>query len=387
MSLGAAIIGVGETAMGRHPGRTAMDLMAEAADAALASAGLEMREIDGLISMPSLTQRWMMPAAVVARGLGLDPAFLTTIDLAGASGAAMADQAARAIATGACEAVLCVAGDPLLTGLSRDRAVALMAGSAAHAETEAPHGPPVPALYALLAARHMHLHGTTREQLSAVAVQMRRHAAENPGAHFRQPITADAVRDAKPIATPFTLLDCAPVSDGGAAFVVVSADRARGMKRRAAHLLGSGYGLSHAYLGDAADPMRTGALRSGATAFARAGRRPAEMHFACLYDCFTITLLMELEDLGFCAPGAGGAFVADGHIDRAGRLPVNPGGGLLSGGHPGLPAGMMPVVEAARQIMGEAGARQLPRADLAMAHGNGGIVGMHCSLVLGALDG
>ena len=382
----AAIIGAGESAVGRVPGRSALELMADATANALADAGLARDAIDGVISLPCATESWIMPAAVVARGLGLDPAYVSTADLAGAGGTAMIDQAARVVATGGAEAVLVVAGQPLLSGTSRDQAVASMAQSAAHRTAEVPAGVPVPGLYALLAQRHIHLHGTTREQLAAVAVTTRRHAADNANAHFRVPITVADVLAAKPIASPFTLLDCAPVSDGAAALIVVSAERARALGRPAAYLLGSGYGLSHAYLTDADDPLATGARRSGATAFARAGLRPADMDFAQLYDCFTITVLLELEDLGFCRRGEAGAFAAAGMLARDGSLPTNTGGGLLSGGHPGLPAGLFPIVEGARQIMRSGGARQLERADLALVHGNGGVVGMHCSLVLGSAD-
>ena len=382
----AAVVGVGESEIGRIPGRSALDLMNRATENALASAGLDRSAIDGLITSPIVTERWVMPAAVVARGLGITPIYLNTVDLAGASGVAMVDQAARAVATGACECVLCVAAQPLLSGLSGNRAIELMAEGAAHAQAETPAGPSVPSLYALLAARHFYQYGTTSAQLATVAVEMRRHAGLNENAHFRKPITMDEVLRSKPIASPLRLLDCAPVSDGGAALLVVSAERAKQIKRRAAYLLGSGYGLSHAYLSDATDPLTSGAVQSGQRAFQKAALVPADMDFACLYDCFTITLLLELEDLGFCARGESGPAVASGWIGRHGGLPVNPGGGLLSAGHPGLPAGLLPVAEAAKQIMREAGQRQLARADLAIAHGNGGVLGMHCSLIFGSAD-
>ena len=380
----AAIVGVGESALGRVPGQSALDLMAAATERALADAGLERGAIDGVISLPCATEGWIMPAAIVARSLGFDPAYVSTADLAGAGGTAMIDQAARVVATGGAEAILVVAGQPLLSGFSRDQAVASMAQSAAHRTAEVPAGVPVPGLYALIAQRHMHQYGTTREQMAAVAVTTRAHAALNDNAHFRAPISIDDVLAAKPIASPFTMLDCAPVSDGAAALIVVSADRARALGRPAAYLLGSGYGLSHAYLTDADDPIHTGARRSGAAAFARAGLTPGDMDFAQLYDCFTITVLIELEDLGFCRAGEAGPFAAAGMMARDGSLPTNTGGGLLSGGHPGLPAGLFPIVEGARQIMRRAGVRQLPKADLALVHGNGGVIGMHCSLVLGS---
>lgn len=215
---------------------------------------------------------------------------------------------------------------------------------------------------------------------------MRHHAGFNPNAHMQAPLTLDQVASSRVIATPLRLLDCAPVSDGGAALLVMSAARARLLGLRGARLLGSGYGLSHVFVTDAEDLLATGARQSGAAAFAAAGLTPGDLDLACLYDCFTITLLLELEDLGLCPRGQAGPFVAAGSIDRDGALPVNPGGGLLSGGHPGLPAGLLPVAEAARQILRQGGARQLPRADLALAHGSGGVAGMHCSLLLGSDD-
>ena len=356
----AAIIGVGQSAIGRTPGRRSLDLMLEATDRALESAGLDVTAIDGLITLPSMTEHWLMPAAVVAQGLCLEPKFLTTINLTGAGGVAMIDQAAMAIAAGACETVLCVAAEPLLSGMTRDRAVSVMACSAANREGECYAGATVPSLYALIAARHMHVYGTTCEELASVAVQMRKHAALNANAHFRNPISLSDVLSSKVIATPLHLLDCAPVSDGGAAVIVVSAERARQLKTDSARLLGCGYGISNAYLTDAKDPLVTGAGMSGKTAFLNAGLTPRDMQFGCLYDCFTITLLMELESLGLCPRGESGAFVSSGGIDRSGSMPINANGGLLSGGHPGLPAGLLPVVEAARQIMKEAGAHQLP---------------------------
>ena len=375
----AAIVGVGQTAFGRLPGLTALDLIDAATEAALASAGLERSAIDGLMTPPNGRESWMMPGPFLARALGIAPRFLSTLDLAGASAAGMVDQAAQAIAAGTCEAVLCVAGSPLLSGKS----AGIMSQTAAHPLAEAPSGPTIPSLYALLADRHQHVYGTTREQLAAVAVQMRRHAVDNPLAHYRKPITVEDVLASKPISSPLNLLDCSPVSDGAAAFIVVSAERARALKQRPAYLLGAGYGMTHLYLTDADNPMVTGAVQSGAAAFAAAGLAPRDMHMACIYDCFTITLLLELEDLGFCQPGESGAFVESGAIDRTGALPVNTNGGLLSAGHPGLPAGFLPVIETALQVMGEAGPRQLPRCDVAMAHGSGGVASMHCSLVLG----
>ncbi len=384
----AAIVGAGESRIGKHPDSTSLGLMAEAATDALAQAGLGFDDIDGLITTPTRIDGWMMPCTVVASALGIQPDFFTTVDIAGASGTAMVHQAAMAVASGACHTVLCVAGQNLLSGLSRDGAVAAMAskGSAAHAELEQPLGPPIPGLYAMVAQRHMHDFGTTPEALAQVAVEARRHAGRNPNAHKSRPISVEDVLDAPRIATPFGRLDCSLVSDGAGAVIVTTPERARALSRRAAWLLGSGYAMGHPWVGDSADLSTTAATRSGASAFATAGLAATDMDFACLYDCFTITVLLELEDLGFCPKGEAGDFVLSGAIGSEGALPVNPHGGLLSAGHCGVPAGLFHVVEAARQILGHGGARQLDRTDHALVHGNGGIIGVHCTLVLGGED-
>ncbi|CAN0590457.1 unnamed protein product, partial [Laminaria digitata] len=198
----------------------------------------------------------------------------------------------------------------------------------------------------MVAKRHMHDFGTTPEQLASVAVEARRHAWRNPNAHKRRPITVEDVLEAPRIATPFGRLDCSLVSDGAGAFIVTTPERAHALTDRAAYLLGAGYAMGHPWVGDSDDLSTTAATRSGTSAFATAGLTPSQIDFACLYDCFTITVLLELEDLGFCEKGAAGAFVAAGETGAGGRLPVNPHGGLLSAGHSGVPAGIFHVVEA-----------------------------------------
>jgi len=188
-----------------------------------------------------------------------------------------------------------------------------------------------------------------------------------------------------PMATsPLHVLDCALVSDGAAAVIVTRADRARDLRHKPVALLGQGYGYSHTYVGEHSDITTTGAVQSGREAFHQAGVTPADIDVAQLYDCFTITVIVELEDLGFCKKGEGGAFVEGGRIALGGQLPVTTHGGLLSAGHPGLIGGMFHVLEGVRQVRGEAGARQVPDAELVLVHGNGGIIGLHCTLILGA---
>jgi acetyl-CoA acetyltransferase len=383
----AAIIGVGTTSLGRIPDRTALQLQAEAARAAIADAGLGFDDIDGVIALPSRTQPAMMPAVAVAQYLGLRPRFTATVDLAGASGVALVQGAAQSLGAGACRNILCVAGQNLLSWQSRGAAVQAMAEAGpAHPQFEVPHGPLVPSLYALVAQRHMHEYGTTREQMAAVAVTMRAHAARHPQAHKREPITIDDVLGATPISSPFTTLDCALISDGAAAAVVTTCDRARDAPQPVVRTLGFGQGLSHNFIGEARNITTTGAVQSGRDAFVASGMTPGEIDVALLYDCFTITVIIELEDLGFCAKGEGGAYVASGAIALGGALPVNPHGGLLSGGHPGLPGGFFHVVEAVRQLRGEASSRQVIDAKRALVHGNGGIIGMHATMILGAGD-
>lgn len=380
----AVIVGVGESPVGRVPGLDALGLQRSAALAALDDAGLTLADVDGLLTTPLRVATWAMPCGVVAEGLGIKPRYLATLDVAGASGASMVHHAAMAVATGQCETVLCVAGQNLLSFSSRSGAVQKMADAGwAHAEFEAPYGPMIPTLYALIAQRHMHAYGTTAEQMAEVAVALRSHAALNPIAHKKEPISVADVLASRVVTSPLHVLDCALVSDGAAAFIVTTRARARDLKKPAVQILGQGYGFSHTYIGDTLNVTTTGAVQSGRDAFRQAGLTPADVDVAELYDCFTITVIVELEDLGFCPKGEGGRFVENGRIRLGGSLPVTTHGGLLSAGHPGAAGGMFHVNEGVRQLRGEAVTRQVPDAEVALVHGNGGIIGLHCTLLLG----
>jgi acetyl-CoA acetyltransferase len=380
----AAIAGIGESQVGKVPGRSALQLQSDAALAALADAGVTISEVDGLFTTPVRVEHWNMPAGVVAGFFGIRPNYLSTVDVAGASGCSMIDQAIAAVESGRCEVALCVAGQNLLSNRSRSQAVQSMAErGSGHPQFEVPYGPLIPSLYALIAQRHMHEYGTTPEQLAQVAVTMRKHASLNPNAHKRELISVDDVMNSRMITSPLHVFDCAIVSDGAAAAVVMRADRARDLGRKPVYLLGSGYGLRHGYVGDAQCLTTSGAMDAGRTAFGKAGLAPKDINVAQIYDCFTITVIVELEDLGFCPKGEGGRFVEDGNIGLGGRLPVTTHGGLLSGGHPGLGGGFFHVLEAVRQLRGEAGERQVANAEVVLAHGNGGVVSVHCTLILG----
>lgn len=379
-----SIVGIGESAVGKVPGRSALQLQADATTAALTDAGLTIADVDGVITTPVRVEAWNMPCGVVASYLGIRPDYLLTVDLAGASGAAMIHHAAMAIAAGQCTTVLCVAGQNLLSNRSRSHAVKTMAESgAAHPQFEVPYGPLVASNYALIARRHMHEYGTTEEQMAEVAVTMRKHASLNPNAHKRELISVSDVLKSPLITSPLKILDCALVSDGAAAAIVTSADRARDLRQTPACLLGQGYGLRHSYIGETLNVTSSGAVDSGRKAFAMAGLKHSDIDVAELYDCFTITVIIELEDLGFCKKGEGGAFVQGGRIGLDGELPVTTHGGLLSGGHCGVGGGFFHVLEAVRQIRGSAGARQIENAETVLVHGNGGTIAIHCTLILG----
>ena len=237
--------------------------------------------------------------------------------------------------------------------------------------------------YALAARRHMHEFGTTPEQLAAVAVTMRQHAATNPQAQERAPITVEDVVTSRLVADPLHKLDCCVISDGGAACVVTTAERAADLARAPVYVLGAAHATTH-HMNMSAMPdlTVTPAAQSGPRAFARAGVSPAEVDVAQLYDSFTITVVLTVEDLGFCAKGEGGAFVADGGLAVGGRLPTNTDGGGLSACHPGM-RGMFLIVEAVRQLRGECGETQVPGAAIAVAHGTGGMLSTGATLVLG----
>lgn len=380
----AAIVGVAETRLGSVPELTPMQMCAVAAKEAVEEAGLTFADIDGVLTIDAMAEPYRMHSVVLSEYLGIRPTYSMTNSLGGATSCAMVSHGAAALHAGLCTNLLIVTADKLVTGLSKDAAIAALAENAGHPQYERPYGPSIPAMYALAAARHMHEYGTTREQLAEVAVVHRCHAALHPNAQKRDPISREDVLASKPIATPLNQLDCSLVSDGGGAIVMTLADRARDLRKRPVPMLGCGESHLNEYVCQAPDLTTCGARFSGAQAFAMAGSNPGEIGLAMLYDCFTITVLIELEDLGFCKPGEAGAFVESGGIALGGALPVNTHGGLLSHGHPGRPGGIFHIIEAVRQLRGECGERQVSGLERALVHGNGGILSTHATLILGA---
>jgi acetyl-CoA acetyltransferase len=386
----AAITGIAQTSLDPAPDRTAMGLMTEAALAAVADAGLELGDVDGLLVIPP----WEMPSIryhmLVGEELGIFAKTLTdSLMMGGAAPCAALQLAQWAVATGKCEHVLIVSGEPQLSTYANVGGVlASFASGAAHnTDYEFPFGVHVPAYYALVAQRYLHEHGLDPGALSPTAVAMRDHASRNPAAQKRRPLTVEEV-DASPlIASPIRRLHCALTSDGAAAHVV-SARRAGSDARRDVGLVGTGqaqsaYHMGHLVRGDAThDLTHTVCDVAARQAFAEAGVGPADVDVAAVYDSFTITLLLQLEDAGFCGRGEAPGFVAEGGIGLDGALPVNTHGGLLSCGQPGGAGGMLHVNEVVRQLRGEADGRQVADAEVGFVTSASAVASNYAAVVL-----
>ncbi|KZD08965.1 thiolase [Oceanibaculum pacificum] len=370
-----AIVGIGGAGWGESPGRSAMELLGEAAIAAVRDAGLELKDIDGLCAA---TSTHAFPTLSVAEYLGIKPAFFDGTNIGGSSFEMHLLQAALALEAGICNAVLICYGSNQRTAGGR---LVSMSEPQWH---EAPFKPrhPVTA-YALAAQRHMHEFGTTREMLADIAVAARQWANKNPSAFERGPLSREDVLNARMISDPLTTRDCCLVTDGGAACVMVRADRAKDLKQKPAYVLGVGGAHSHRSIAQMADLTRTVAAESGPRAFRMAKLKPSDCDLVMLYDAFTITTLLFLEDLGFCPKGEGGRFVQGGTIAPGGKLAVNTSGGGLSCVHPGM-YGLFLIIEAVTQLRRQAGDRQLDKCDVAICHGNGGTLSSQVTALLGS---
>ena len=373
------IAGVGLTAYGKLPGRTTLDLMSDAAAAALADAQLERKDVDGLLCGYSTTFPHLMLSTTFIEHFGLNPAYAHSIQVGGATGFAMAMLAHHLVDAGVARNVLVVAGENRLTGQSRDAAVQTLA-QVGHPIYEVPLGATIPAYYALVASRYMHEHAITEEQLAELAVLMRSHAVMHPGAQFRESITVADVMASKPIAAPLKLLDCCPVSDGGAAFVI-SREPTNDLRAR---IIGTGQAHTHQHVSAAASLTQFGAKASVERARAAAGVALTDFRYAAIYDSFTITLTILLEEIGLAPRGRAGERTREGYFSRDGNLPLNTHGGLLSYGHCGCGGAMAHLIETQLQMTGRAGTRQVKDASLALLHGDGGVLSSHASLVVEA---
>ncbi len=381
----AAIVGVARTEGPWTPGKSSLQLHAELSRAALEDAGLTKDDIDGVLTAgcddPTYCED-VAHSAVFCEYMGVKPRFTYAVELGTPVFVKMVEIAALAIGAGLCNTVLIASAEPTVSRSSRRKALTKMA-SFGHPEFELPYGVSIPSFYALIARRHMHEYGTTSEQLACVAVAIRRHAALNPSARYREEITIEDVLASPMISDPLHRLDCCVTTDGGGALVLTSLERALDLKQRPVLVLGTGQGFSHEHL--IAAPSLTSFLdtETDATAFGLAGMTPQDVDLALLYDNFTISVLIQLEDLGFCERGESGPFVEAGHIDLGGCLPVNPHGGLLSESHPGRPGGIIHLIEAVLQLRGIAGPRQVGDARVALVHGVGGVMSNHATAILG----
>ncbi|MEU0088391.1 acetyl-CoA acetyltransferase [Streptomyces sp. NPDC006274] len=379
-----AVVGISLSDCGRVDGPTPYALHAQAARRALADSGLDHSLVDGLCSAGLGT----LAPVEVAEYLGLRPVWVDSTAVGGATWEVMAAHAADAIAAGHADVVLLVYGSTARADIRAGRRTSdLSFGARGPLQFEVPYGHTLVAKYAMAARRHMHEYGTTLEQLAQVAVQARANAAANPDAMFRDPITVDDVLDGPLIADPFTKLHCCVRSDGGCAVLLAAQEYVPDTAQPPVWILGAGEHVSHTTMSEWDDFTRSPAAVSGRLAFERAGVRPGEIDVAEIYDAFTYMTLVTLEDLGFCAKGEGGAFVEQGRLLRDGELPVNTDGGGLSACHPGM-RGLFLLVEAVRQLRGEAGGHQVRAADgrlpeLAVASGTGGWFCSSGTVVLG----
>ncbi len=372
-----AAAGVGVTAFGDLPGRSARENLAEAAMNALADAGINKNEVDGLFTsnFPDT-----FPCLHVAEYLGIQPKVFDDSNIGGSVYVNQLQHAAMAIEAGLCEVALIAMGSNTRSKLKREKTIDGPREAFAYDDIYKPRAPMN--AYALAAARHMHEYGTTRTHLAEVAVSARQWAQLNPRAMKRDPLSIDDVLAAKMVCDPLSAADCCLIADAGAAVVLVSAERAKNLQQKPVYLLGVGVSTTHSGIAQMPDLTTTAAVTSSARAYAMAGVKPADVDLVEVYDAFTINTILFLEDMGFCPKGEGGHFVANGNIAPGGSLPVNTNGGGLSCVHPGM-YGLMLIVECVEQLRGQCGDRQVKDAEIGLCNGNGGHLSSQATAIFG----
>jgi acetyl-CoA acetyltransferase len=394
MSRRVAIVGVALSDTGRVDHKTSYELHAQAVRRAVADSGLRKQDIDGLASNGLGT----LQPIEIAEYLHLPtPRWIDSTQVGGGTWEVMACHAADAIAMGHADVVVLVYGSTTRADLKKGiRRANLSYGNRGPMQFEAPYGHSLIAKYAMSTRRHMHEYGTTIEQLAEISVSARYNAQFNPDAYYRDPLTIDDVLSGKMMADPFTKLQCCIRSDGGCAVVLAAEDRVPDTAKEPVWVLGHGHSVSHMTMSEWTDFTIGPAAAAGRDAFGRAGVTAADIDVACIYDAFTFMEMCTLEDLGFCAKGEGGPYVADGKLRLGGAMPTNPDGGGLSACHPGM-RGLFLMVEATRQLRGDyadgngktengepiPAERQVPDAKLAVASGTGGWFCSNGTLVLG----
>ena len=358
----AAVVGIHEYESRFDPSASELSIQAESARRALEDAGLELSDVDALYSHNG----WNL-----AEYLNLFPDVIDTTQMGGGSYEFFAAHAAAAIAAGQCEVALVTYGSTARSrGRGADRNPVRGRVPAIPDGFEEPYGPTTLGRYALVARRHMHEFGTTSEQLAEIAVSTRKHAATNPYAVMRDIISVEDVMNSRVVSDPLHLLDCCLVTDGGGAFIITSAERAKDLKKKPAYILGAGQAVAHPGIGNR-DLTTIAAGQSHIHAFEESGVKHDEVDLLMAYDSFTITVMTTIENLGFVPKGEGGRFVEGGTLDIGGKLPTNTDGGGLSSNHPGQ-RGIFLIFEAVRQLRGEREGNQVENAKIAVAHGTGG---------------
>jgi acetyl-CoA acetyltransferase len=378
------IVGIGLSDYPKAPHLTAVQHHVQALQRALADSGVAKSAIDGYCTAGGMAAG--DDPVTMAEYLGIQHRYIDGTMVGGSSFEFHVQHAAEAIRTGLCDTVLITYGSDYLSRMGRTLGTGgMFRGSRTipgPMQFEAPYGQSLVGSYALVARRHMHEFGTTSEQLAQIAVGVREYAGLNPHALYRDPITVDDVLASRLVADPLHKLDCCVISDGGGAVIMTTAERARDLRQPGVAVLGAAAGMTHWNISQMGDYTTSAAAVCAPEAFARAGLRPSDVDTVQFYDSFTITVLVLLEDAGFCKKGEGGAFVAEGHLRRGGKLPLNTDGGGLSSCHPGM-RGIFLLIESVRQLRGQAGVAQVPDCEVALAIGSGG--GLSCigAVVLG----
>jgi acetyl-CoA C-acetyltransferase len=369
-----AVIGIGKTAFGAFPDRDLRSLAVEAGQAALKDAHVQPAQIEafylGNFAGPSFVgQNHLAP--YVASALGITGVPATRFEAACASSGAAFFQAAMGVASGVYDVVL-VGGVEKMTSQPTPRVTEILA-AAGDLNGEVRAGATFPALFAMIARRHMHQYGTTREQLAAVSVKNHSNGAKNPYAHMRKVITMEQALAGKPIADPLTVYDCSLVSDGASAIVLAPLERAAEFTGKAVRILGIAQTSDYVALDEKPDITTLDAVRkAGEKAYRMAGLTAQDIQFAEVHDCFTIAELLAIEDLGFVKKGEGGPYTLEGRTCLQGERSINASGGLKSKGHPVGATGVGQIFDLAQQIRGEAGERQLKRNSIGLAQNLGG---------------
>lgn len=372
-----AIVGIGEVPTGKFAERPALESALESAREAILDAGIPKTEIDAVISIGAIFSRRYntdLIFSVLCEELGLLGAARDNLQVmaGGASSSAALKTAAGLVLAGLARAVLCVHSDKLGTGLPPQDGIDLFSTLGISEEWETPFGLHFSAVAGLTTQRYMHETGTTAEQLAAVCVSNRKWAELNPNAMFRTPLSVEEVLSSKVLSTPLHAKESNMLADGGSAFIVASAERARELTRTPVYVLGTGSRVTHYTLTQEADLSRFGYAAAAREAFEMAGVGPTDVDIAEIYDSYPVFQLIALEESGLAARGEAGGFVAAGHTWPGGRLPMTTNGGMLSQGHTGAGGGVAVLVEAARQLMGKAGDRQVPGARVALETATGG---------------